>query len=545
MIKNGDSAQRFLFTTNPNGISIKDNLFKDLILKSSESEPLTQKQLRNNLSKNYDLTIDKIFFQEYMEELKEGDFLKTTMDDDGNILYELNHEKFSLIKNNEENIHEIMMRFSEVILRNLPQDLAKEYKDKEKQIFIDFIQQYSEIVDKNYYKAITTGDLPDPDPDLKFECQLNGISVEFRNKLKQIYKTILLDLDGDSRDKLMSISLFWITFLRITSLNEKYRENIMSELERTKIFADTNTIIAYCCRYDDHHEYTFDYYLSLKSNLGLKIYYTERTKGELTAKIKSAEIIANSMKYFPERSRFWAKELNDGILKSYTFGNYMDWDYFVEDFWNCISKNFILYEKEDIEKLGINELDFSKERDRIKNLLLDKSKKSVGNTIMWNKEGHKAEHDLYMITLIRMIREKDSLMDWFKYTSWIATLDFAMAKIDKSIFSSSRSPNIPNISLHVNFIPYYFHPFYFLKSLSSVKNAYDLLYFSNYEIRKNNKFLDNLKADIPSIEKVRGKSQFNKAFFENIDRMWQSQSELDANFFAYAKDTFSKINGVD
>jgi hypothetical protein len=533
MINDEDTAQRFLLATSPSSKDIKDNILKDIILKIVESQPLTAPHLRERLAEEYNISIDKIFFQEYMDDLKKKGFLKTSMDKFGRILYLTDEQSYKIIKDSETHLAEIMGKYSEEIRRRIPHALDREYNENEKGIFFDFIEQYSMEIDNNYYNAIVYGMQPPTIHNMNFECKVDKLSDDLKSNLNDIYKDILNFLDEDFKNQLTAICIFWSTFNRISSLETVYKNRMLDEIQKTRIFADTNTLIAYCCRYDIHHEVTFDCYNSIMENLDIKIYYTERTKEELSGKLKSASQIINSMQYFPERARYWAKKLNDGIVQTYIFGDYISWEFFEEDIWENINSSFKLCSQEEINKLGITSSDINKEGYRIKSVLDIKSEEN--RSIKWEDI---QKHDRYLITFVNCVREKEARDDWFKYTSWIATLDRTMANLDKSIFSSPEAPDAPNISLLIKYFPLYFHPFYFLKSLSSVKDAYNLLYFCNYEIGENIQYREKLKKEIISLGRVKDKQEFDKRFKDNLNK-------LDERFLMYAKNLVDDNNNSE
>lgn len=510
MIDNCAAAQRFLLTTTPEMREIKDEIIKSLILKITGDNELTAKQIYGKLNEDFNIKLDNLFFQKYLGDLKEKDL--QTIVKGGEVFYKPKKEKEEFIAHIQLDKDNLVKKIIERIELDTPSEMKLELKKYEKDICIDFLQSFSSIINENFGEAIVKMDLPPLKKEAKLKCKVKGISTEFKDSLENIYTNIYQDRTFELFNRLISISLFWNSFVKISSLSKKQRDNLLEQLKNTRLIADSNALIAYCCNYHKHNDFTFEYFNSIINNLGVKIFYTDRTKEELEGFLEKIKRAVKSLDYYPENSYFIAKEIDESFTSTYFFNNYISWDRFENEFWEKINDNFCLIDEKYIEKAGISQ----DELDNLESVIV----KDVSKFMM--KTRPIAEHDAYLIALARLLREKKTT-DWYDFTDWIVTLDTKFLRLEKFTGQKGKEPYA--VSFFVKFIPLYFHHYYFLKSfssesLSAIKNIYDLLYFSTYELETKSERLKDIVLDVTKIknrEAFRGKFlEFYKDDLESI-----------------------------
>jgi hypothetical protein len=502
MIDNCRSAQGFLLTTTPEMREMKDEVVKSLILKITRDSELTARQIYEKLNEDFDIKLDNVFFQKYLGEcLKEKGLLRIARE--GEIIYKPTEEREEFIKSIQLNNDILIKKLIERIELHTPSDLKVELREYEKDICIDFLQSFSSMIDENFSEVIVKRDLPPLRKEPKLKCKVRGISDKLRDSLANTYINIYQDRTFELFEQLISISLFWNSFVKISSLNERQKGILLEQLDNMKLISDSNALIAYCCNYHKHNDFTYEYFDSIMDNLGIKIFYTDRTKEELKGFLEKIKRAVKSLDYYPENSYFIAKEIDESFTSTYFFNNYVSWERFENEFWEKIFGKFHLIDKEYIEKAGISQ----DELNNLESIIV----KDVCKYMM--KSRPIAEHDAYLIALTRLLREKRST-GWFDFTDWIVTLDTRFLRLEKFVGQEGKEPYA--VSFFVKFIPLYFHHYYFLKSFSlnsfsAIKNIYEILYYSAYELETKS---DRLKEIVLDVTKIKNKEAFRGKFLE-------------------------------
>lgn len=493
MIKRVNQARRFLLATAPKLRVIKDDILQILILKIVRHNDISLRDIQGILKQDYKIDIDSLFLQNYVYQLKSNGLLNLNIKD-GALFYQTRKKAIDLLEQVEVKNKMVFDELFALLLNELPADLKSEASLHKEEILTDFVQSFSVETDRYYDELVIDKKLPPTRNFNKINCSIKSLDNDLLKGLNEAYTNIYLKENSEIFNKILSISLFWNSFVRFSSMDQSTKQEIMDEIGKTQIFADTNTIIAYCCHYHPEHDTTYEYYNSIKERLGINIYYSLETKNELFVYLKSIENVIRSLQYFPERALQLAREIKDPIIEGYFLEGYINWEMYSREFLKTANSIFILYSEEMISKTGVKQNELYK----MKLDILPNVKEFM------IKEGKVAEHDAYLIALTRLLRKNRSSGDWFKYTDWVSTHDKFFMTFDKDV-GERTDP----VSFLVKFIPFYFHPYYIIKCIDvkDLREAYDLLYYTTYTLGKEDNY-GLLRETVKEIKEINGKDEF-------------------------------------
>lgn len=499
MIKKVNQAKRFLLATAPKLRVIKDDILQILILKIARHADISLIEIQDILKQDYKIDIDILFLHYYINQLKSKELLTLNIKD-GALFYQIRRKAIVLLKQIEAKNKIIFNELFMLLQNELPENLRFEASLCKEEILTDFVQSFSAETDRYYYELVIDKKLPPIRNFNKINCGVKGLNNDLLKGLNEAYTNVFIKENSELFSKLLSISLFWNSFVRFSSMDQSTKLEIMDEIEKTQLFADTNTIIAYCCHYHPEHDTTYEYYNSLIERLGINIYYSLETKDELFGYLGNIEKVVKSLQYFPERALQIAKDIKEPIIEGYFLEGYINWEIYSREFLRTVNSIFILYSEEMMSKSGVRESELYK----MKLDILPNVKEFM------IKDGKVAEHDAYLIALARLLRKNRSAGDWFKYTDWVSTHDKFFMTFDKDV-GERTDP----VSFLVKFIPYYFHPYYIIKfmDIKDLKDAYDLLYYTTYTLGKENNY-DILKGTVKEIGEITSKDKFKDVLLQ-------------------------------
>lgn len=490
-----DTGKNLLLSIAPKLKNFKERFLQLLILNVIDSfKKVTQSTfegIKEGLTHRFKISLDRIFLKSYIDELRKRGEINVEIGEDSKVYHKVEKKGREIIKRLERHRGEVVNEFFDRIVALLPENDKQEASEFKKEIVADFIIAFSKAIDRNYYDAILQREPLPIYKHVELRCEIKSSCSDLRNKLSEVYTKIANDRKSPLFSELLSLSLFWNSFTRISSMKKEAREMLVQEIEKTQIFADTNTIIAYCCHIDPVHDKTREYYDFLKNQLQVELYYTEETEGELQRYLNVIRKAVKYLQYYPGRARLIAKELNDDVLQAFFYENYISWEEYYQDFMDVVKENFKLYRKGDLTELGIEEEEVRKGMEEI---MPDVAK-------YMNKGKKVAEHDSYLISLVRILREKRS-NSWFNYVDWVSTLDLRFRTFDRYV-----GENTDPVSFLVKLIPFYFHPYHIAKAINDesendLQVSYDILYYATFKLNEEYETLRSTVQEIGAIEKI-------------------------------------------
>lgn len=248
MIKRVNQARRFLLATAPKLRVIKDDILQILILKIVRHNDISLRDIQGILKQDYKIDIDSLFLQNYVYQLKSNGLLNLNIKD-GALFYQTRKKAIDLLEQVEVKNKMVFDELFALLLNELPADLKFEASLHKEEILTDFVQSFSMETDRYYDELVIDKKLPPTRNFNKINCSIKSLDNDLLKGLNEAYTNIYLKENSEIFNKLLSISLFWNSFVRFSSMDQSTKQEIMDEIGKTQIFADTNTIIAYCCHY--------------------------------------------------------------------------------------------------------------------------------------------------------------------------------------------------------------------------------------------------------------------------------------------------------
>ena len=426
-----------LFAVNPRFKVVKDALVDFLILKVVIPADNTLEGIKSKLKKDYQISLDEFVLKETLNKLKKKDFVTTNhtskkSDSSAKAYFHAKNNAMNLIKNISDKRHGSFELLANWLSDHIPEEYKEELLDKKEDIIIDLIRASNKISDKYFYQ-ISSSEKYSPLWE-HLECQVKGISPELKRSLEKIYDQIWTMKDPAIKE-LINLNFFWSAFLRIFSYEKSIQDSLSKSTGATHIFLDTNTIVADLSHFDPNHETTREYLRFLES-IGLQIYYTPETFGELKRHLKRVEKVINTLKYYPLSATQIAEGCNSPLVKSYIEEDYIEWDLFYKEFMETLNSRYSCF------KLSES---------------IDRDVRSNGDRILsdvkeiMQKEKEVAKHDAYMISLVRNLR-KEYGGEGFEYIYWFLTLDTSISMFDMYVGEFN-----PPTSIYLKRVPYYFY----------------------------------------------------------------------------------------
>jgi hypothetical protein len=522
-----ESGKDFILSTAEDLRKIKDDIIQLTILRIINSLKLskcTVEGISNELSERYKFSIDIIVLKDLMEGLKKEKYIESEVGEDAKLCYKVKDAAIELLDSVAGHKQQIIDECFEGIINKIPdyKDFAGEYKD---QIATDFLFAFAEEMDKFYYDIVDEKSTVCKEYNAKLKCNVTDISDELlKEKLSEAY-TALPKEQPELFDKLLNITFFWNSFLRLYSLKPEDRKLFLEGVREIQIFADTNTIISYICHQDWDHNRIILSYNFLKDQLGMEILYSEETKKELEKIMHISSDVVKCLQYYPERASNIAKKADHPVVKGFFYENYINWDSYEELFWNELNDFFKLFADE--KKIYVQA------KNEMENILEDVER-------IMHRRGARAKHDAYLIALVRLLRKvrsEDMSGDWFrcfKYIDWISTPDFMFRKYDNSV-SEKSDP----VSLLVYYLPFYFHPYFIAKAIEEdfkIEDCYDLLYITSFLLVDDDKAEERrrtLEGTSRPIASVKNRDQFTEILLKftkvNLAKMDLEEGLKDDN----------------